>query len=53
MLIGVMVTAVVAVGFAETLPASRRVIGGLRTTWQHLRVLARDRLYVGAQCRAR
>jgi DHA1 family bicyclomycin/chloramphenicol resistance-like MFS transporter len=47
-LIGVIVTAVVAVGFGETLPASRRVVGGLRTTWRHLRVLARDRLYVGA-----
>lgn len=47
-LIGVVVTVVVAVGFGETLPASRRVVGGLRMTWQHLRVLAFDRLYVGA-----
>ncbi len=46
--IGVVVTGAVLVGFAETLEVSLRVVGGLRGTWEHLRVLRSDRLYVGA-----
>ena len=46
--IGVVVTAVVAVGFGETLAAESRVTGGLRQTFAHLGTLANDRLFAGA-----
>lgn len=46
--IGITVTGVVVVGFGETLRPGLRVTGGLRQTWTHLGVLARDRLFVGA-----
>lgn len=47
-IIGVVITLAVLVAFDETLAPARRVAGRLEQTWHHLRILGRDRLFLGA-----
>lgn len=46
--VGLAVTVAVTIGFSETLPAPARVVGGFHLTVVHLKVLARDRVFIGA-----
>lgn len=47
-LVGVVITLAVVVAFEETLAPARRVTGRLEQTWRHLRILGRDRRFLGA-----